>query len=643
VTFSPDGKYLFGSYSVGGKDSKGGVYMLSIDSNASDFGQVYYIFELGDGAVSADNPAINRELIPGITTQGVFIDTNKVVFSSSRLLFGSNQQDKDNTFYITPSDINDWSQPWEAHSFHGIEVSAGPYFIMGEPDYAWKAISASGGTHLNYGQIVVYDCSRSMGLKYWGSPSSTNVYTLCKGAGRYGDQAGLLHATASSPGIVRRFSNWGDREAVGYNTSAATELMVLNNKGPLTDLYADLVSLGQSTTLIPDPSQIKRMEKSNKSDITLFTGNEQRGYFFLGDPCISNDPNDNINDRYIVTLSKDGGTHKLGAIVKYDQLDQSVSVTSLGYSDGAYPYGKPHHHSNGKIFGSMKVSKGRPLGSGHYAYIPTDGTLTYGPPSKTLGPSIHLEEGGDGSLYGLGIDVDFIQRNHVQTLYKMDPDSFAITELARLDAVGRIYPIFVPSLAGDHLFGLSESSPFCYDLANNTLASGVSFASNGARTPVRGFTYFASNDHWYLPTAESSVADQGTIQKITNSCSAPVRSDAITGLTDIPSTQMLASSTSRLLYGTQNGKLMSFNPSDDSVAQLADFAGDFAGSSVAVVGYLIENSSQQIAGIVEVVSATNVTSHHLFSVSVSGGAATYAVLPENLARDVNYPGIIEMN
>ncbi|MBN8035540.1 hypothetical protein, partial [Vibrio vulnificus] len=60
---------------------------------------------------------------------------------------------------------------------------------------------------------------------------------------------------------------------------------------------------------------------------------------------------------------------------------------------------------------------------------------------------------------------------------------------------------------------------------------------------------------------------------------------------DIPSTALLAASDGKLYYGTENGKLMQFDPMLNQVQQ-------FAALGVGkVVGYLTEDSNGDILGI----------------------------------------------
>jgi hypothetical protein len=257
-------------------------------------------------------------------------------------------------------------------------------------------------------------------------------------------------------------------------------------------------------------------------------------------------------------------------------------------------------------------------------------------------PAIKHQAGDDGLLYGLGTSVVGFAAGHTQTLYAIDPQTFATTTLGQFDSVEAIYSEYVLDISGDGIFFVSSNNIHCYNKTNQARNNTASFDQAGSRDPVRGLTYNSGDDSWYLPTMNSTVASQGTIQKITNDCSNPVKSDAATGLTDIPSSKLLKASTNLMVYGTTNGKLTTFNPTNSAIATLVDFTGDFAGATVSVEGFLTEDSNNDLAGVLKVDTAGVIT-HHLFTVPVAGGAASYAALTGDLSPDTEYPGVIELN
>ena len=650
VTFSDDNKWLFGSIHYGGTDGKGMVYIVNIDETSTSFGESNTIFELGSGANLIDAPTTARVLMSQISTKGIFFDTNKVLFAAGQIGRGSTfQQDKDNIFYIQPTDNADWTKPWEAFSYKGISTISGSS-IYRESDASLvithqtsdgTAVETPSPSNRSGGDINFY-CSNSLGVKPWGGNFSSNLYAVCESSGREGRGSAIMQASISKPSIVRQFTNWGSRTAVGFSTSNSVANLYINNKGELTSLYAEAKVSGVTLSFNASPSQIRSVEKANFADRLLFAGNDNRGYYFLGEPGISNNPLDATNDRFVATFSLDGGTLKEGAIVKYDRLDSSVTTTTMGFENGGYSYGKALHHSDGNIYGALKLTKAGKLSSGIYQYSPSSGTMTFGASLGRMTPAIKHQASDDGLLYGLGTSVVGFGVGHTQTLYAIDPQTFATTTLGQFDSVESIYSEYVLDISGDGVFFVSSSDIHCYNKTTQTRNKTASFDPAGSRDPVRGLTYNSADDSWYLPTMNSAVASQGTIQKITNDCSNPVKSDAATGLTDIPSTKLLKTSTNLMVYGTTNGKLMTFNPTNSAIATLVDFTGDFAGATVSVEGFLTEDSNNDLAGVLKVDTA-GVISHHLFTVPVAGGAASYAALTGDLSPDTEYPGVIELN
>ncbi len=216
-------------------------------------------------------------------------------------------------------------------------------------------------------------------------------------------------------------------------------------------------------------------------------------------------------------------------------------------------------------------------------------------------------------------------------LYSIDPDTLAYSAIASFDSTGQAEATTEVAVKDTQAWVISDSNLYCFDLQTKARANTGSFTSNGAHSPVRAMTYSAASSLWYLPTAASGVSGQGTIQQITDDCSAPIRTDAITGLVDIPSTALLAASDGKLYYGTENGKLMQFDPMLNQVQQ-------FAALGVGkVVGYLTEDSNGDILGILRLDG-----SDVLFAAPLAGGTVTSKALPSSSPVDAYYPGVVEL-
>lgn len=147
-----------------------------------------------------------------------------------------------------------------------------------------------------------------------------------------------VNTVNGSSSDVRRFSNWGGAIATGIAPSTTGGALYIANGDNAATVFADLVRSSGSNVIggyTVKPSQVRSVGGLNFTDSAFIVAGADRGYLFMGDPGVADFPNDNINDRYVSVLSYDGGATRNGAIVTKDRLDDSVTVTSLGYAAGA--------------------------------------------------------------------------------------------------------------------------------------------------------------------------------------------------------------------------------------------------------------------------------------------------------------------
>ncbi|BDY06781.1 hypothetical protein F0521_38220 [Ferrimonas sp. YFM] len=620
----PDGSALFGMVKFGSVNDAGRLYHLNIDRSSDDFGQLSWVAELGQG--DGKGNTFGRIPLANIQWSG---DNRIMVINHNK-----KGVTETNAFELTPSDPNDLTKPWNAKGYADITVPYdGRFQHYGDdtvynvwnrsPDSIFEVTTRAGGA----GGYVNFDCFNPLGTFPW---DARKLYGLCQGLGS--SQPPILvevnRASADSTNL-RRFSNWSDLKPTGLAASQNGGLLFINATDPATSIAVEIERIsGTDAPFKHLPSQVKQVKNGSYSDSPLIIGDELRGKLFVGDPGISSNPDDPVDDRFVSVVSFDGGEMNQGAFVTLDRLDNSVSVTSLGYQKGAYTFGRPLLHSNGKLFGSVIYAPDFEGFGTNYSYDPDTAIIDYGSGYGSVRPGIALAEGQTGLIYGLGVDVRDAFR---QVLYSLDPDSLAFTQLDKFDSTGRAHANTEVAIQGQGAWVLSDVNLYCFNLTTRAKVMGHSFSVNGPHDPVRTLSYLASQDAWYLPTRASAVAGEGTIQRITNDCSSPVRTDAVTGLTDIPSTALLVASDGYLYFGTENGKLMQFDPVMDLVSEVATFG------NAEVVGYLIEDQNGDILGVVRG------QEEQLFAYHLATGQVSLTEIPKDSPTDLYYPGVVELN
>jgi hypothetical protein len=121
---------------------------------------------------------------------------------------------------------------------------------------------------------------------------------------------------------------------------------------------------------------------------------------------------------------------------------------------------------------------------------------------------------------------------------------------------------------------------------------------------------------------------------VSNQCSATSVTASVSGLSDLPSTALLAASDGFMYYGTDGGKLMKYDESLNAVSEVAVFA------NTSVVGFLTEDSNGDIVGVLSDGDAAN---DQIFAYSLATFATVTKAVPADTPVDVHYPGLIEIN
>ncbi|WP_205988823.1 PKD domain-containing protein [Pseudoalteromonas sp. DL-6] len=626
----PSGKALFGLAKYGSYLNAGRVFYLNIDPASPDYLKFAWVADLG--APDIQGNTFGRSPLAHMQWNG----DNRIFIAN----YSRRNATNTNVLELTPSDPQDLSKPWVSTPFmtptyfNSLYYSYSGHYLHVSGNSFVSALQNSGKTIFNVNTrdggaegYVNFECWKSLGVFSW---TGNDLFSVCAGSSTHPAMLTEVNAGSGQSSDVRRFSNWGGLTATGFAPSTVGGALYISNGDESALAFASEIRLSGSNKVFGitlGTSQLRSINSLNFSDFPVIVGGGNRGYIFIGDPGIADFSNDNINDRFVSVISFDGGDTRHGAIITKDRLDDSLSVTSLGYTAGAYPIGKPLIHSNGKVYGSVWYAPGFTGSGAQFSYDPNNAIIQYGSGNGDIRPGIALKEDDRGGLVGLGIDI---LDNFRQILYRIDPDSLAFTELAAFDITNSAQATSEVQLRNDEAWFVSNSAIHCYNMQTKAQGSSA-FVSTDGHLPVRGLSFSDATNTWYVATRSSATANQGTIQAVSNDCGQPLNNDVVTGLTDIPSTGLLTASNGKLYYGTENGKLMEFDPLLNQVQQFASVGpGE-------VLGYLTEDSNGDILGIMR-----QNNDDVLFAVPLGGGAVTSKTLPRTSPADVYYPGVVEL-
>ena len=374
------------------------------------------------------------------------------------------------------------------------------------------------------------------------------------------------------------------------------------------------------------------MSLPNYAQRTLVSGGQADiGTYFIGDPAILNDPQDTINDRYTAFFSFNGGASGVGAIVSNDRGTGSNSVIDLGFDRGGYPFGRVTDVGNGRYFFSVASLKNQSISGGTVVYDSSNGSLT---PLTTLPrffrPGLSLVADSSGNYVSMGIDV----RSKKYVVYQIRPQDGSFQALRDIAPTSDLFPEYEVTIDQSNIWTLAEGSLYCFSSASSKLGQ-HDFNPVADHDPVRSVSFVSPGGDGYVALKrDGSGLDQGAIQHVDNNCALPTLTTVVSGLTDVPSTGLLLASDGDMYFGTENGKLMKFDPATNSVSEVAAFANG------AVDGFLIEDSNGDLVGMV---SSTIGGADRMFAYTLSTGASSTQDLPSDRPLDPVYPGFTEIN
>jgi hypothetical protein len=616
ILFHPDGKSMFIFTLKGGTDDAGVLIHVNSDPSSDDYRGFSVIAEFS----SLSNPrfAPFTDLVWNVTS-------NKILAA-----FGSSRSTQLSAIEMTPTDNNNLSKAWSIAEFGSPIVASARKFVVDQDymimieDYAPLVVTGNGR---NGGSgFAMRDCHNAVGNFRWGL---TDIYVMCSGGGGWAPGLYRTNGVPSEPVYVRSFSNLEDSQVSGVTASVIRDTAYMNtvDENASTFIGIDIASLGLSLVL-PTLSEVT---KGSYVDRPIITGGGDRGTYFIGDPAILDRASDSINDRFVTTLSYDGGVNKRGALLTADRLNNSVQQFDFGFENGGFPFGRITKASTGDYFFSTLAgsASSKSIEGATMHFDSALGVTQEIVPSAYFRPGIGLGETSSQTLYGLGIEL----QKHVHSLYSIDAGTLEINELAVvLDSTTASIPSYELIVDNDNLWFFTDSNLNCVN--PTSLQRGFyNFSTAGPHDPVRAVSFATVGGNGYFATRNSATPNQGTIQQVQNDCATPTITDAVTGLTDLPSTALLAASDGKFYYGTEGGKLMLFDGAN-TVIEVASI------TNTSMVGFLTEDTNGDIVGFA---SNGTVTEDQMYAYTLSGGAFTKSTVPVNTPIDTFYPGVTEIN
>jgi hypothetical protein len=474
----------------------------------------------------------------------------------------------------------------------------------------------------------INDCRNPAAIFFWQAP---RVFALCNQSSSSNSPVLLeTNMAAVQPGTVHSFSNWGEVEVNGVTTSPSNNLLYVSYNWDSASLFESLDDQAlQAVGLTRIPSNVVEVSPSNYNNSSLIKGSDALGNVFLGDPAVLNDPQSPINDQYVSIFSFNGGDYGVGAVLTHDRVTGKVTASSLGFDIGGYPFGRVLKLTSGDFMISALESKSNRGAGAPLVYDSALGSLTEISLLPEVRPGIAHVQSSNGNVYGIGMDL----KNRHYLVYEIDGATYSARSLGSMGTAPTLIPEFEPSIDGDNLWALDDGSLYCFNLTQGSRSS-YSLSTSGLQSPVRGIVFPVSGGDGFMATRESSVAGQGTIQRISNQCAAISLTASVSGLTDLPSTALIAASDGFMYYGTDGGKLMKYDEALNAVTEVASFA------NTSVVGFLTEDSNGDIVGVL---SDGDVANDQIFAYTLATSATVTQAVPADTPVDTHYPGLVEIN
>lgn len=622
LLFHHNGKDIFTFSSDGGLKDAGLLLHINNDSASSHYRRVSVIGEFG--AVSNNFPGSLRAPVTDLYWNG----GDKLL-----ALYGRNfSQQLLPGIEFTPTNANDFSQSWVADTWGSSTVwSRTRSFVVEDGGDSLVTVTSisppivENTTKDGGGGTAMRDCRDPESIFRLGS---VRVFILCESGSS--DVPVLIETNmrAFGPSVVRTFGTWNDVEIGGAAASNSLEQIYIVNSDENYRLFGS-ASLLSSVGISIRPPELAVVTRPNYTDRPLITGNDTYGWFFLGDPAVLSGGATTIDDQYVTALSLDGGDYDAGALLTYNRAEDKITMATFGFEAGGFPFGRPLKMASGDFVFSALETRSSQGSGGIMLYNSAFGVVTEAVAPSRIRTGIAHALAANGDLYGVGIDLHHSQ----YVLYKVDGSNMGYTSIGVLAATSDRIPNYEATVDEQNVWGLDDYSLYCFALDGSTKSS-YFLPAAGLEEAVYGIVFPTAGGDGFIATRESHVAGQGTIQRVSNQCSATSVTASVSGLSDLPSTALLAASDGFMYYGTDGGKLMKYDESLNAVSEVAVFA------NTSVVGFLTEDSNGDIVGVLSDGDAAN---DQIFAYSLATFATVTKAVPADTPVDVHYPGLIEIN
>lgn len=686
----------------GGGD--GVIVHINIDKNDTEnFGQMSIVYELyeGDGNLNTgifrnlfSNPVLGQHN----NRDALFLMSDGEAWRDDSTPTPTIRQVEGYALILSPSLENDWSKPWDLtwfkklipnqYSLHG--TSSEPFYDAVAKRFIYSVFDHRLGetivssTDDTFNPNIINEsndeCYYNAGVAKLGA----KTYQFCRGydrdrANTYANNSPRILEVSNSNAAtsVMTFQEWKSINGSDNLNIAPFDFTVDPDNGKIlvtagTISGADYLGNGGFTQFKDEFFYPSRVEEINPGNTfvrnVLFEGKPEHGEHFVGKPSLGGP-----NNQYILQFSVTGELDVTGYLLKYDRATQALSSIPLGTKDPAYLAAKPLLLNDSIIVSSFDIE----MFDG-FVTLTKDGTSyttqitdrlyddqnNVGVSGVYATVPLNLEVLDNGDIWGVAKDtrsgsydyfVNFdsstgmlTKRSYISEAIvngspsgnDLDGDSTTFT-MASVNNI-LVYPAWKP-ISKPTTNALFDVGINCNAHPGNNNAVHRTSLPLG-ETIVRGATLH-SNGNLY-------VATKGTANRLlqvdVGTCiSSPVLTEEVadlSGVGTLPATRMLSASDGLLYFGTSDGFLATYDPSDDSVTAQKDLTDSIGLTETRVVGFLSEPTDGFIMGVAAdtIVANGNPSARRLFKFDIENNTVTFQDVSDLLIDDELYPGVVRL-
>lgn len=694
VVAQSGGRDAFGNkrYNSGGE---GVLVFINIDKNDTEFGAMNIVYEFYSGGstntgVLAEGQIRNVLANPSL---GKHEGGDALFLLSDGMLWniGNGYQHVPGyAFTLSPTDVDDWSQPWEiswwktliAGQFSLHSTSSEVIYDDVHQRFIYSVFDHQNGetfvasTDSTYMPEIINlnsdECFYNAGMVRLAGKN----YLMCRGYDRKktssytNNNPRLLEVNSGRPASsVMTFAEWKNLNGSDYLNIAPFDLTVDADNGKVLITagtfhgreYLGNNSLSQFKDAFFYPSRVEEISPGNTFVRNiLFQGSIENGEHFVGKPVIGGELG-----QYIVQYSITGDESIPGYILKYDRAQNRVTARiPLGAKSPAYPTSKPLKVGERILIGGLDSNEQGLSGvvsfsgalSDYHINIPP--VLNYSPWNASVyaGAPLNFEVLDNGQIWALTKSSNqaymsyFINLNSAAEVtnlsYLSDPVSTArdgpgnrvdgVLTTFTLESKNNIlvYPDWYES---DEIDG-ERNRLVCTPAPGAPGVVRASMLADGERA-VRGMTLHRDDKLYVATTGSQQRLLEVDIGNCTEDPELIERVADLSGLNSTVTTRLLSASDGLLYFGTEDGFLASFNPADNTVLKQKDLADADIATTSRVIGYLSEPRDGVIMGIVADVSGVP-KSRRLFKYDINTNMVTFEDISSLLEDDEIYPGVV---